>query len=453
MEDLGFKQVIPWYRLKECLPNIACHTRQIAPYFDRAYDKMAEAEVKELQQMYIFASEEGELYRIGDLHIPDADGLHLRLQLPIIRESSGHNSQQVLEPLKKMGLRSNPELGVLISKACNSDENIRQSAFNYLVANLEKLYHDYEPEDFANYAFIPCEHADATDIDLGTPEQVSPSHEHPACAHNLKVINDPRWELLGFRIPHHSLDKLTVAHLKIKQKPSIKAIVDVLRKSPPETQDVAQRCFELFEKTLTSEEGKQLADLDIVPITDSKTNSFNDAARGLTLCGAKPQPSPADIIEALRERAQDYLEIVGSQDKTPNLLDCFYCLADLYKAMGAKDLAACVRCTIKAWSGDGRNSHKVDSHLHKDILDRIELFLQNYDGEKQYYGNPTEWRETLVIKQCQRVDLYKDLYLGDVRVDHWHTQALAGVEAIDKKHSILWVKVENNPLTYKLWYE
>ncbi|KAG6331051.1 hypothetical protein ID866_8038 [Astraeus odoratus] len=199
VEDLGFKQIIPWYHLKECLPKIACHTHQIAPYFGRAYGKMAEAEVKELQQMYIFASEEGELHRIGDLHIPDAEGLYLRLQLPIIQDSSGHNSQQALTP----------------------------------------------------------------------------------------------------------------------------------------------------------EEAKELANLDIVPITDLKTNSLK----------------------------------------------------------------------------------------------------QNYDRENQYHGNSTEWHETLVIKHCRKVDLCKDLYLGDVRVAHQYTQALAGLEVKDEKHSVLWVKVENDPPTYKLWYD
>ncbi|KAL4065267.1 hypothetical protein J3A83DRAFT_4099689 [Scleroderma citrinum] len=333
LEALGVRNDISWNDIKPRLSHSKCCPYRLATYLGRVSRNMSDHELSELRQAPIFSSESGEYYCITDLHTPDL--FHIELGLPIVRwrDSGGSNHQEALSRLVGLGLREYPRLDVIIMKAACSEISVRRFALKFLINNIDNLYLDYDPADFADIPFIPC--GKATQENMGTPEQVLTSSE---------------WELLGFQKIHPTVTGTAAMQLKIKDRPSSSAIINALRKTRPKNSKEARNWFELLaHKSFTAEEQKELSDLKIVPIhtinstrksaTDpvewvqarqcffdlpNEANAhhlklFNFVRLGpsahmfLGMCGAKPKPDCTDIAEALLRDADRYLGIADSQ--------------------------------------------------------------------------------------------------------------------------------------------
>lgn len=145
-----------------------------------------------------------------------------------------------------LGLRAYPPLDVIISKAASPEIPIRRYALQFLLTYMDTLYPNYNPLEFADVAFLPC--GRTMQPSMGTPEQVTFCH-HPVSDPLIrchKVFISADWEPLGFKKLHHTITEKDAVRLKIKERPSASAIIDVLKKTPPKNKKEAVSWFELL---------------------------------------------------------------------------------------------------------------------------------------------------------------------------------------------------------------
>lgn len=72
--------------------------------------------------------------------------------------------------LYSLGLRRFPPLDVILNVAASPNPKLNSLAFSYFLDNYVNRYYDYEPENFAQLAFIPA--LDNKTEKLGTPVEV-----------------------------------------------------------------------------------------------------------------------------------------------------------------------------------------------------------------------------------------------------------------------------------------
>lgn len=70
--------------------------------------------------------------------------------------------------LFELQLRRCPPLDVVIEHCASAESRKRDTAFNYLLDNMEEFYNHYDPKDFGNVAFIPA-------MDCGILRMCSPN--------------------------------------------------------------------------------------------------------------------------------------------------------------------------------------------------------------------------------------------------------------------------------------
>lgn len=61
-----------------------------------------------------------------------------------------------------------------------------------------------------------------------------------------KVFISADWEPLGFKKMHHTITEKFAVRLKIRERPSASAVIDVLKKTPPKNKKEAVSWFELL---------------------------------------------------------------------------------------------------------------------------------------------------------------------------------------------------------------
>ncbi|KAH7886449.1 hypothetical protein F5I97DRAFT_2029040 [Phlebopus sp. FC_14] len=324
LDDLGVHKYVDWDHIRPRLQGFDHFSpSRLVTYISYARHVMGEIAFMEFTQMTIFPSATGERYCLRDLYhpsVPHSLGLP-RLEMSLF----GQGADAALDMLREQGLQQIPSLHVIIEKASSADPVIRHAAFNYLLNHLEDVYESYKPDDFKEHAFLPC--GKSRDPQFGTPEQVFTTTE---------------WELLGFKKLHQSVRPKQAARLKVKERPSAEAIIQVLRESPPKDVRSASKWFDLLARKggFNSEEINIISELDIVPVHQKENGTttykfvapskcflgtpdeskrhhtqiftfvqFGDVAdRFLKTCGAKTNPDCADITNALLEDAQGYLD-------------------------------------------------------------------------------------------------------------------------------------------------
>jgi hypothetical protein len=62
--------------------------------------------------------------------------------------------------LYRLGLRRYPPLETAVQLCASPDATVRTAAFKYLCDNMSSRYPEYNPDSFANIAFIPAENED-----------------------------------------------------------------------------------------------------------------------------------------------------------------------------------------------------------------------------------------------------------------------------------------------------
>lgn len=146
--------------------------------------------------------------------------------------------------LFKLGLRRYPPLPDLIGLAASDDEKVRSAALKYLLDNYTTRYSDYDPNAFSNVPFIPA-------VKGGKPCMAKP-HEvnYTLCSvrisrlmYLVQVFSAPEWAALGFMVTEPSLKGEALTNLKVQEHPPGPRLVNLLRTSPPPTEETAKLWF------------------------------------------------------------------------------------------------------------------------------------------------------------------------------------------------------------------
>ncbi|KAI8998895.1 hypothetical protein BD414DRAFT_519966 [Trametes punicea] len=269
-------------------------------------------------------------YRAGGLYEPL--DVFRELKLPVIdwgtRPKWRSNSEEA-KFLFQLGLRRYPPLPDLIGLAASPDEKIRSTALKYLLDNYTTRYvDDYDPSAFANVAFIPA-------VQDGKPCLAKP----------FEVYSAPEWAILGFMVTNPSLKGEALVHLKVQEHPPGARLVNLLRTSPPPTEEIAEQWFTVLASRVTSfspTELKTLSQMAFVPVKSadgavrylppsqcyfkgntqaqfhSKLFTFVDfgttANAFLSACGVKHEPSVEEIVEILLDNPRRFYEVAEGRE-------------------------------------------------------------------------------------------------------------------------------------------
>ncbi|KAI0781217.1 hypothetical protein BD413DRAFT_667167 [Trametes elegans] len=266
-------------------------------------------------------------HRAGDLYEPL--DVFRQLKLPIIDWGTSPKWRSNSEEAKflfKLGLRRYPPLPELIGLASSPDKNVRSAALKYLLDNYTTRYADYDPNTFANIAFIPT----ANDGKLARP------HE---------VFSAPEWAMLGFLVTDPSLNGEALMHLKIQEHPSGARLVNLLRTTPPPTEEIAKQWFTALASRVTSftpTEIRTMSQMAFVPVkapngvvhhlppsqcyfkgesqgqVHSKLFTFVDfgatANTFLSACGVKHEPSVEEVARILLDNPRRFFELAEGRE-------------------------------------------------------------------------------------------------------------------------------------------
>ncbi|EIW60639.1 uncharacterized protein TRAVEDRAFT_119941 [Trametes versicolor FP-101664 SS1] len=268
-------------------------------------------------------------YRAGDLYEP-LDVLR-ELKLPVIdwgTHPKWRSNSEEAKFLFKLGLRRYPPLPDLIGLAASGDEKVRSAALKYLLDNYSTRYADYDPNAFSNVPFIPA-------VKGGKPCMAKP-HE---------VFSAPEWAALGFMVTEPSLKGEALTNLKVQEHPPGPRLVNLLRTSPPPTEETAKLWFAALAGRVTSfsnTELRALGQLAFVPVKatngairhlpptqcyfkgdsqaqfHSKLFTFVDfgttANAFLSACGVKHEPSVEEVAKILLDNPRRFYELAEGRE-------------------------------------------------------------------------------------------------------------------------------------------
>ncbi|KIJ09986.1 hypothetical protein PAXINDRAFT_16962 [Paxillus involutus ATCC 200175] len=301
---LGVRKYVEWEEVEHRLDSMNYSMMRLVAYLQAVRPHMKD-KFKTVPTLRIFASDTGTRHCIQELHYPDP--INRTLGLPILR----WNDEPVLgafgaptlydvasEFLFGIGLQRYPSLEVIIKKASADDPEARQHAYNFFVNHLEDYYEKYTPASFSGSAFLPCGNGD--EPEFGTPEEVFTSHE---------------WEIFGFRTIHKSVP------------PTAKKWFDLLaREGGFSADDLAVISEMALVPVQLQPDGTYQESVDppavppnrcfYAPPDPTKAHheaifayvNYNEPANSLLkMCGAKPSPDCSDIVAAMIENPQEYL--------------------------------------------------------------------------------------------------------------------------------------------------
>ncbi|KIJ66620.1 hypothetical protein HYDPIDRAFT_26952 [Hydnomerulius pinastri MD-312] len=334
LDDLGVNRYLEWNFVRErLLAGERCSMARLVAYLSEARRYMDHEVFMAVKELDIFVCEAGTRHCIRGLYRPD--NINRALGLPVLHlgDAGGFGLQiDSFGILEELGMQTYPSLAVVIEKASSGDTQVKSRAFSYLVGHLDDIYQSYNPADYAESAYLPCGKGPRPS-QWGTPEQVFTSSE---------------WEVLGFHTIHGSVPPRTIGRLKVKERPSAAAIIKALQQNPPKTRLEAKKQFDLLARRggFSAHELTILSEMDIVPIAMDNTSpaekmvapgrcfydtmdptkahhqrlftfvTFNQPANGfLGMCGAKGNPDHLDIVEAMIDNPQDYLDKAGDHKR------------------------------------------------------------------------------------------------------------------------------------------
>ncbi|KAI0747853.1 hypothetical protein C8Q80DRAFT_1168786 [Daedaleopsis nitida] len=254
-----------------------------------------------------------------------------QLQLPVIdwgTQRKWRSNSEEAKFLFKLGLRRYPPLAAIIGLAAGNDEAVREAALKYFFNNHTTRYADYDPDAFSNVAFIPALN--------GNTRCMARPHE---------VFSAPEWASLGFLVVDPSLKGEALIHLRIQEHPQGPRLVNLLKSSPPRSEDIARQWFTTLASRITAfspTELRALSQTPIVPVkgmngairhhpptqcyfkgeskaqVHSKLFTFVDfgstANTFLSACGVKHEPSVEEIAKILLDNPRQFYELAEGRD-------------------------------------------------------------------------------------------------------------------------------------------
>ncbi|KAH9951982.1 hypothetical protein B0H21DRAFT_817732 [Amylocystis lapponica] len=269
-------------------------------------------------------------FKASDLYEPL--DIFRQLGLPIIdwgTHTKWRNNSEEAKLLYGLGLRRFPPLHELVSLAANANPSTRAIALKYLLDNFVSKYSDFDPANFSELAFIPALKDGAS-----------------CMAKHHEVYASPSAALLGFIVVDPSLDNDAVTKLKISMHPPTAKLVNLLQKSPPQSEVVARQWFGVLATRITDFSAYELNTLSQVPFVPvknaadsssrmlppsqcyfkgdsraqfhSKLFVFVDFGREanafLSACGIKNEPSVEEIAKILLENPRKFYELAEGRD-------------------------------------------------------------------------------------------------------------------------------------------
>ncbi|THU91523.1 hypothetical protein K435DRAFT_759191 [Dendrothele bispora CBS 962.96] len=235
--------------------------------------------------------------------------------------------------LFELGLRRYPPLRTLVNLCASSSPDIRSSAFQYLIDNVDTKYKDYQPADYKNDKFIPA-------LKDGKPYLGSLD----------EVYANSEWVAFGFPVLAPTA-KQFASKLHIRDNPPSSLLVELLRKTAPKDVLEATKWFEILAghlADLNSPQLNQLSQMPIVPIPQakggikhlqpvqcyfgrasqdnfhSKLFTFIDfgalANNFLSACGAKKEPNVDEIAQMLLADPFKFYDAAGGPNNFLNEL-------------------------------------------------------------------------------------------------------------------------------------
>ncbi|KIK92678.1 hypothetical protein PAXRUDRAFT_829728 [Paxillus rubicundulus Ve08.2h10] len=268
-------------------------------------------------------------YCAHDLYEP-AD-IFRQLQLPVINwgvESKWRSNSEEAKLLYRLGLRRYPPLETAVQLCASPDATVRMAAFKFLCDNMSSRYPEYNPDSFANIAFVPAENDDGLHLEtLGN------------------VFYGNQWKALGFSIVQSNFREAT-EKLGVKQHPPTPMLLSMLEKTPPASEAIARQWFDTLSEHISRFTQSQLVILSGLPIVPrkgsvnqplqwlapsqcylgdgtkgefhSKLFVFVDfgpvANRFLSACGSKNEPSVEEVAEILIRDPKKFYELAGGYE-------------------------------------------------------------------------------------------------------------------------------------------
>ncbi|KAG8216244.1 hypothetical protein J3R82DRAFT_8285 [Butyriboletus roseoflavus] len=423
-------------------------------------------EINDLQTRRVFYSENHGRAPGAELYLPNEDVRKLRLPIFVLsqeamtalrRSVDPSNPCEVEKVIESLGIREYPTLDKIIALAASDELVVRPPALKYFLLNLEKHYNDYEPENFAEHAFIPT--------------------KCKSYARLNEVFDSPIWEKLGFKQPAEVLRR-DLSRLGIKDKPSIDTIVECFKNPErrPSDIDTATIWFEylhLYGKLPIPKLREQLSTIPFVPvknldplssesspikyicpkdclITSNEMKrqhrdifpfvSFGQHGNGfLDDCRAKKSPDASDIISKILENPRGYLKALqnNTEDVAADELlpaeqvpisdwagrdfagDVFVAYEDdtlkkMYREMGSEFLGTCVRHVV-AIGGTAGCSPPFN---HDEVIRRIGHFMDKRDKNERKDTSFCDAGSTnkLSVKGCNSLTL-EQIFTPPNRVD------------------------------------
>ncbi|KAH6911937.1 hypothetical protein BKA70DRAFT_820711 [Coprinopsis sp. MPI-PUGE-AT-0042] len=315
-------------------------TTDLVKYFTSIRSTLTDEEMQQLREIRVFPREGRPLgipevdsqhacarFTVGELYEPLA--FFRKLDLPVIdwdQKVKWNAQSEEATLLRKIGLKTFPELGTLVQGCASNDVEVHEACFQYLLDHMSTHYTDYKAENFLTVPFLPStRYGEAA---LATP--------HDAVAAQC-------WSDLGFHVLCPDLS-MHSSLLQVREHPTSVQLVDLLSKSPPMRDEEAARMFAMV-FTRISDFGKDelqaLSDTPFVPARSARekggtihlfppsrcylgsmehpiysglftyVNFEGPAYHFLKACGAKDEPSIDDIALALAEDPQHVYTLCG----------------------------------------------------------------------------------------------------------------------------------------------
>ncbi|RPD65851.1 hypothetical protein L226DRAFT_529987 [Lentinus tigrinus ALCF2SS1-7] len=313
---------------------------ELIKYLVAVQSTLAPVEVERLRMTSAFPRERREdeklpengkppRYRASELYEPL--DVFRELKLPVIdwgTHPKWRSNSDEAKFLFNLGLRRYPPLAELVGLMASNDEATRNAARKYFFDNYATRYADYDPDAFSNVAFIPAV--------KGGSRCLARPHE---------VFSTPEWAALGFMVVDPSLRGEALIHLKVQEHPPGPRLVNLLKSTPPPTEDVARQWFTTLASRVTAfspTEFRALSQTPIIPVKSangafrhiapsqcyfkgdsqaqfhSKLFTFVDfgttANTFLSACGVKHEPSVEEIAKILLDNPRQFYELAEGRD-------------------------------------------------------------------------------------------------------------------------------------------
>ncbi|KAI0670652.1 hypothetical protein C8Q78DRAFT_1037269 [Trametes maxima] len=332
-------------------------------------------------------------HRAGDLYEPLE--VFRDLKMPVIdwgTHPKWRSNSEEAKFLFKLGLRRYPPLPGLVGLVASPDEKIHSVALKYLLDNYTTRYADYDPDTFANVPFVPA-------LKDGKRHLAKP----------YEVYSSPEWAALGFLITDPSLKGEALINLKIQEHPAGTKLVNLLKTSPPTTEELAKQWFTALAgrvSAFSSTELRILSQTAFIPVKGthgvtrhllptqcyfkgdsqaqfhSKLFTFVDfgttANTFLGACGVKHEPSVEEVAKILLDNPRRFYELAGGKD---NYLTELRNIAVNWRQVSSGTMARLKRATVLHGS---RRVKKEKAGSSKKAGDDLAGELEEEDWEHQY---------------------------------------------------------------------